>query len=123
MKKNLMIKIMNLIFIRPIEVMADYFALKKNSRKQGDARFNYVIKKIKPCLRDKTLSTSFDRHYIFHTAWAARIVSRIKPIFHVDISSSLYFCSLVSAFVPIKFYDYRPVRLGLSGNPPLLQGS
>ena len=34
---------------------------------------------------------------------------------HVDISSSLYFSSIVSAFVPIEFYDYRPVRLGLSG--------
>jgi SAM-dependent methyltransferase len=32
----------------------------------------------------------------------------------VDISSSLYFCSLVSAFVPVAFYDYRPASLGLS---------
>ena len=32
----------------------------------------------------------------------------------MDISSSLYFCSLVSAFVPVAFYDYRPAALGLS---------
>ncbi len=114
MKSNLIIKIIHLIFVRPIEFLADYLAFKNNSRKQRDARFSYAIKKIKPCLRDKTLSTSYDRHYIFHTAWAARVVSRIKPLLHVDISSSLYFCSLVSAFVPVEFYDYRPVRLGLS---------
>jgi hypothetical protein len=33
---------------------------------------------------------------------------------HIDISSSVYFCSIVSAFVPIRFYDYRAVDLDLS---------
>ena len=32
----------------------------------------------------------------------------------MDISSTLAFCSIVSAFVPVKFYDYRPARLLLS---------
>jgi SAM-dependent methyltransferase len=32
----------------------------------------------------------------------------------VDVSSSLYFCALVSAFVPIKFYDFRPADLRLT---------
>jgi SAM-dependent methyltransferase len=41
-------------------------------------------------------------------------VARLQPERHVDISSSLYFCSLVSAFVPVAFYDYRPAALGLS---------
>jgi len=26
----------------------------------------------------------------------------------------LYFCSIVSAFVPVEFYDYRPVNLSLT---------
>jgi ubiquinone/menaquinone biosynthesis C-methylase UbiE len=35
-------------------------------------------------------------------------------VLHIDISSALYFCAIVSAFVPIKFYDYRPANLQLS---------
>lgn len=33
---------------------------------------------------------------------------------HVDISSSLDFCSMLSAFVPVDFYDFRPANLNLS---------
>src|SRR5690242_15240392 len=67
-----------------------------------------------PCLYDNTPSTPFDRHYLYHTAWAARIVARTKPALHIDISSSLNFSTVVSAFVPVKFYDYRPAKLELS---------
>jgi hypothetical protein len=66
-----------------------------------------------PCLNDKTAATEFDRHYVFHPAWAARILAATMPAKHVDISSSLYFCSIVSAFIPVRFYDYRPASLGL----------
>lgn len=67
-----------------------------------------------PCLDDKTSITSFDKHYIYHPAWAARVLASTKPILHIDISSTLYFCAIASAFVPIRFYDYRPVNLQLS---------
>lgn len=67
------------------------------------------------CLGDATPFTGFDRHYVFHTAWAARVLAKIRPIVHIDISSSLYFISNVSAFIPIKFFDYRPANLGLTG--------
>jgi len=66
-------------------------------------------------LRDATSTTAFDRHYVFHTAWAARVVAQIKPRQHVDVASSLYFVSSISAFVPTKFIDFRPANLGLSG--------
>jgi Caenorhabditis protein of unknown function, DUF268 len=68
-----------------------------------------------PCLDDKTASTPFDRHYVYHTAWAARILAKNKPSVHIDLASSLYFCSLVSAYVPVRFYDYRPPNLRLEG--------
>ncbi len=67
-----------------------------------------------PCLNDNTGTTEFDRHYVFHLAWAARVLKETRPEVHVDLSSSLYFCSIVSAFMPVKFYDYRPAALGLS---------
>lgn len=67
------------------------------------------------CLGDATSLTGFDRHYVFHTAWACRVLAESQPAEHVDISSSLYFVATASAFVPIRFYDYRPAQLGLSG--------
>lgn len=67
------------------------------------------------CLGDATETTGFDRHYVYHTAWACRILAETRPSLHVDISSSLYFVALASAFVPVRFYDYRPAQLGLSG--------
>jgi SAM-dependent methyltransferase len=68
-----------------------------------------------PCLEDRTTTAGFDRHYVYHPAWAARILARTRPELHIDISSTLYFVSLVSAFLPVKFYDYRPADLQLSG--------
>lgn len=86
----------------------------KKLTKATDNRFALDWRNIYPRLGDKTASTTFDRHYIYHIAWAARIVARTKPRFHVDISSSLHFCTVVSAFIPVRFYDYRPVNLPLN---------
>lgn len=66
------------------------------------------------CLYDFTDSTNFDSHYVYHTAWSIRKVLEIMPIKHIDISSSLYFSSTLSAFLPVDFYDYRPANLTLS---------
>ncbi len=82
--------------------------------KLKDSRFIFSPKNIYPCIKDKTIKTEFDRHYVYHTAWAARKVKEINPEFHIDISSSLYFASIVSSFIPVKFYDYRPANIELS---------
>jgi len=68
-----------------------------------------------PILNEKTEITSFEPHYIFHPAWAARILKLTHPKKHIDISSSLSFVTLVSAFIPVDFYDYRPAKFSLSG--------
>jgi SAM-dependent methyltransferase len=78
-------------------------------------RFPVHLKDLYPQPFDKTILTGFDRHYVYHTAWAARKVKEINPQKHIDISSSLYFSCIVSAFVPVDFYDYRPAELSLSG--------
>jgi SAM-dependent methyltransferase len=67
-----------------------------------------------PCLNDATATTGFDRHYVYHTAWAARVLAQTRPAEHVDIGSSLYFAAIASAFVPLRFFDYRPAALRLS---------
>lgn len=112
---NVVRKIFGLFFIRPYEFTLDFFKYRYLADKVNDARFKVSLKSIYPCLKDKTLATGFDRHYIFHTSWAARILAKTKPELHVDISSSLYFCTIVSSFIPVDFYDYRPAVLNLSG--------
>jgi hypothetical protein len=86
----------------------------------SEERFTLNKREVMPCYWDKTSDTDFDHHYVLHTAWAARKVSEIKPQKHVDISSSLYFCTSVSAFLPVEFYDYRPANVELSN---LVMGS
>ena len=62
----------------------------------------------RPMMDDATAKTGFDEHYIYHTAWAARILRDTKPAKHIDIGSALFFVSIASAHVPIEHYDYRP---------------
>ena len=68
-----------------------------------------------PCLNDATSSTPFEKHYLYHLAWAARILQRTRPARHVDVSSALQFACILSAFVPTDYYEFRPVSLGLDG--------
>lgn len=67
-----------------------------------------------PRLDDQTEHLPFDAHYVYHTAWAARVLAETRPERHVDISSYTYFATIASAFVPIDFYDYRPADIKLS---------
>lgn len=94
-----------------IQVPSQYRSLKQAAR----PRFALRASDMMLCLGDATSLTGFDPHYVFHTAWACRVLAQTKPEKHVDISSSLYFVATASAFVPIDFYDYRPAKLGLSG--------
>jgi SAM-dependent methyltransferase len=90
----------------------DYRAFTKASR-QSNRRFRFAWKDRMPRLGEKNAVAGFDRHYVYHTAWAARIIARLKPAMHVDISSSLYFVSIISAFVPVRFFDFTPPDLHL----------
>ena len=80
---------------------------------QNKRNFQLSFEQAVPYLNDKTANTGFDAHYIYHPAWAARIVKKLNPAFHVDISSTLHFCTQLSAFIPVRFYDYRPALLNL----------
>ena len=92
-------------------IIADYRAF---SRADKAKRFTYSLRTAYPQILDKTELTGFDRHYVYHTTWAARRVQELNPTLHTDIASSLYFPGIVSAFVPVAFYDYRPAPLHLS---------
>jgi Caenorhabditis protein of unknown function, DUF268 len=66
-----------------------------------------------PQLRDATAKTRYDAHYLYHPAWATRLIATTSPGNHVDISSLLSFAAMLSAFVPVLFFDYRPANLRL----------
>ena len=82
-------------------------------RAKKEKRFSMKLTELFPSLFDNTGTTRFDPHYTYHPAWAARVVAKIKPAKHIDISSILHFSTLVSAFVPVDFYDYRPADVHL----------
>jgi hypothetical protein len=97
--------------IKPVVIPGlDEFKLMAGEAQQ---RFLFLKEDYHPCLNENTANTDFDRHYIYHPAWAARIVKGVNPDFHVDISSTLHFSTILSAFIPVKFYDYRPAKLEL----------
>ena len=100
----------NFLYIKKYKnYLKDYYKFKKF--KDGRSLFNF--KNRYSCLFDLEENTPFDTHYVYHTAWAARIIAQNKPELHVDIGSSFYFISLVSAFIPIHFYNSRPPILSL----------
>jgi SAM-dependent methyltransferase len=94
---------------RKILLYKDYIRFKKLSKHnpRSIVRGRFIVS-------ENTTFTSFDTHYVYHPAWAARILAETKPAAHVDISSTLHFSSMVSAFIPVRFYDYRPANLRLS---------
>lgn len=105
--KKIIKKILRLLPL--LLILKEYFEFKKK-----DDRFSIKWNEAYPHTRDKSTKTNFDAHYIYHTAWAARKLKEINPKKHIDISSSLYFCVIASAFIPIDFYDYRPADIKLS---------
>ena len=118
--KEMFKKLIRFFILKPVNkirlyygFIRDFFDFKKKSH--SSTRFHITWGKRKPQLHDNTPNTNFDAHYIYHPAWAARIVKRINPEFHVDISSTLTFSSMLSVFIPVRFYDYRPAHLKLSG--------
>lgn len=64
-------------------------------------------------LHNRTAHTPFDRHYVYHTAWALRRLLAHRPPAHVDVSSSIYFVAIGSAAIPMTHFDYRPPQLEL----------
>jgi SAM-dependent methyltransferase len=100
--------------VRFLQFTGSYLSFKAASIKSS-ARFLLRWRDRFPCLDDASVVTPFDAHYVYHTAWAARVLAAMKPSGHVDISSSLYFNTLVSAFIPVRFFDYRPAKVALPG--------
>jgi len=94
-----------------LNFLIDWYHFKKLTGQNN--RFPLIWKNRQAQLYDKTTTTDFDHHYLYHPSWAARIIKEINPVYHIDISSTINFCSILSAFIPVHFYDYRPADINL----------
>ena len=116
-----MLKIFKKLLPKKISLFESQYIQLNDLEKQTKKRFLLDEAHFYPCLNDNTSETGFDRHYTYHPAWAARIIKNNNPEKHIDISSILHFCTMLSAFIPVDFYDYRPAKLDLP-NLKSLQG-
>ncbi len=93
--------------------VARNYQILQQQEQQTVKRFPFEKKDFNIVTHQRTDQINFDNHYLYHTAWAARVVKRIAPAKHVDISSYTYFATILSAFIPVDYYDYRmlPVTL------------
>ncbi len=108
-------RITNLIKLKNAHFYEEFEQLKSQEKSSERYReFNFSKNNLFPIINEKTENTAFEPHYTYFPAWATRIIKEINPKIHVDISSSLKFVNVLSAFIPVDFYDYRPARLKLS---------
>ena len=98
--------IKNTGFTDRIYFLREYFEYKE----KNDNRFVLDWKNNWPILNEK-VTHGFDRDYTYHTSWASRKIKEINPIVHHDIASDLRFVTLVSAFIPVIYYEYRPLEI------------
>ncbi len=85
-------------------------------RSERGGRFRVSPRDLRMHLLDAVRVTPFDRHYVYHVAWALRVLKATPDLKeHIDIASSLHFAAAASVLVPTRFYDYRPADLQLSG--------
>ncbi len=72
-----------------------------------------------PCLSDWIPYTPFDPHYFHQGLWLAQRLSSARPEVHVDVGSSISAISVISAFVPTVFLDYRPLKVSTGNLMPV----
>jgi SAM-dependent methyltransferase len=79
----------------------------------GDTRFDVRWRNRNMIYQLEAETNSFSPGYLYHMSWAARVLAAAPPKRHVDIASWVYFPALVSAFMPIDFYEFQPSAVRL----------
>ncbi len=79
--------------------------------RQLDEAETIRLKDTYPCLFDKTAKTRIDSHYFYQHIWALEKILAARPPFHVDVGSSASFVGMLSAAVPVRFVDIRPLQV------------
>lgn len=83
-------------------------------RRLADPAFRPHFRDLQPVFGQRG-AHEFDAHYIYLNAWAARRILARRPKEHVDVGSQLAFTSVLSAAVPVRVVEFRPVPLHCSG--------
>ncbi len=103
-----------------IYIVANFFELPKflydyiRIRDKLGKRFIIEIKNWLPVLTDSKGVMAYDTHYVYHCAWAIRMLEKYGIKNHIDISSSLMFCAMASSSMRIAHYDFRIPNIELS---------
>ena len=103
---NNFIKFFLYFFKLPKYLIQFFFFYKINTHQE-----KYVLK---PMLFDVKTKEPFDPHYLYHAAWACRILASTKPEIHYDFSSDLRFVTMVSAFIKTVQYNLSIPTIKLS---------
>ena len=68
-----------------------------------------------PKLFDNRKKEPFDAHYLYHTAWATRVLKKTKPDLHYDFASDLRFITIISSFIKTIQFNLNIPTIKLSG--------
>lgn len=60
-----------------------------------------------PKYNDMDSGHDCSHHYLFHIAWATKVLLRTKPAHHYDFGSFLYWAGCASQICPLTFCDIR----------------
>ncbi|MBH10189.1 MAG: hypothetical protein CMG74_07540 [Candidatus Marinimicrobia bacterium] len=90
-----------------------FFKEYREFKLNNDGRFSIDWNNNWPILNEK-VGHGFNRDYTYHTSWAARKIKEINPNIHHDIGSDLRFVTLVSAFKPVVYHEYRMIEIHLN---------
>lgn len=86
----------------------------KSQEEKTESRFDFSWKNRQFCYNRINKMTTFPQHYVYHTGWAARKLAENKVKNHTDISSSIFFNAIASAFVEFEYYEFTPAFLNLN---------
>ena len=95
-----------------MEFLSEY---RRFQRMDSEALLPATERDLYAILDEKTATMGYEPHYTYHCAWACRELAQAKPSLHVDISSSMAFVTMASAWVPVVHYDFRIPEIVLSG--------
>jgi len=91
------------------------------SRYRRLARNGYEKIHVYPILLQRA-AMPVDFQYLYQAAWATYLLTKMRPIWHADVSSDLRFVSQLSALFPVTYIEYRPPRINLT-NISTIHGS
>lgn len=101
--------------IASVARLPGFFAELRRFRRLDPRQPSARMRDLYPCLEDRVGATPFDSHYFYQAAWLARRLAESRPAIHHDVASSVTMLSVMSAFQPVVFLDYRPLQANLSG--------